>query len=201
MRSRKFPSGDRPRRRTLTLREPPSKEAHERCAVGPAARATGPVDSLYLRGRWRRHCADLREERHQIEVMLCLSDLVAFERHDLDRWDLHALVGGRDRPHLALELTVVRALPGDLENDSVATLNGLGDRPLGVGECLTPAFAELDDRVRPLDPSLGRELGVNGILTERGLEARPVTFAESFDVLLRQLNFVCHRLPPLSLVR
>src|SRR5207247_3755714 len=115
-----------------------AKEAHERCAVGPAARATGPVDFLYLRGRWRRHCADLREERHQIEVMVCLSDLVALERHDLDRWDLHALVGRRDRPPLALDLTVVCARPGALENDSVATLNGLGDRPLGVGECLTP---------------------------------------------------------------
>src|SRR6267143_1291765 len=168
--------------------------------MGPAARATGPRWTLDLRGRWHRQRADLGEDRHQVEVMLCLSDLVALERHDLDRWDLHALVGGRNGPHRALELTVVRTLPDDLKDHGVTTLDGLRDRPLRVRECLPPALADLDDRVRPLRPALGRELLVHGIRAERGLEARPVTLAESLDVLLRQLKLVCHRVPPLSLV-
>src|SRR2546428_5489622 len=169
--------------------------------TGPAARATGPLSVSALRGRWCRQRADLSEERHQVEVVFGLGDLVSLERHDLDRWDLHLFVSGRDRAHRALELTGVRTLPDDLENDSVATLDGLRDRPFGIRERFPPAFAELDDRIRPLDTTLGRELLVNRIRAERSLEARPVTFAESFYVLLCELNLVCHYVPPLSLER
>src|SRR5881628_2892637 len=115
---------------------------------GPTAR--GPP----LRGRRHRQLADLREERHEVEVMLRSADLVAFEGHHLDGRELHTLVGRRNRSHLRGQLAAVRPFPGDLEDHGVRPLDDPGDRALRVGKRLPPALAELDDRVRALDPPL-----------------------------------------------
>src|SRR5207245_2546995 len=127
-------------RSRTSSRWPARRSCTPSCTEGPGTPA-GPFTSL--RGRGRGHRPDLDEQRHEVEVMLCLGDLVALEGHDLDRGSRHMLVAGRDRTHGTRELAAVRSLPHDLEHDGVVAFDGLLDRALDVGKGLPPALAEL----------------------------------------------------------
>src|SRR5438105_10695140 len=127
-----------------------------------------------------------------------LDDLVALESDELDSFEIHPFLGGRDGAHRRDEITRMRTLPCDLEHHGVSALGHLRDRSRRVGERFLPSLACLDDLIRTLDFALGRELFVHRVRAQRRLEPLPVSRAERFNALFRQAHLVCtHRGPPL----
>src|SRR5215207_4804799 len=131
-----------------------------------------------------RHCPDLLEDSHEVEVLMQLLDLTALDRDHLCARCVKRLAGlgkclawAHKRPGLGPH-------PGHLYQYQIAAGEGIRDRSLAiVGESLLPPLVGLDHLLSSLEAPLAAHLMVNHIWGQYRLEALPITGVIGFHVL------------------
>src|SRR5712692_2910430 len=147
--------------------------SRDRRSPAPARSVERGAEAI-VRGGLALERADLREQRHHVEVVGEALDLPILDLEDLARGQLDALVRRRDNARRRLERACVDALPHDLENGGV-TARVLGDeRGLRVRDGLAPALPGLDDLPDALDAPPRPLLVVHALLGEHGFHLVPV---------------------------
>src|SRR2546430_2402903 len=140
----------------------------------PSSRSVERGAEAIVRGGLALERADLREQRHHVEVVGEALDLPTLDLEDLARGDLDALVRRRDNARRRLERARVDALPHDFEYGGLAARVLGNECCLRVRDGLAPALPGLDDLPDALDAAPRPLLVVDALLVEHGFHLVPV---------------------------